>query len=146
MDQADFQRWLDKTGRTILTNDFETYRLHIQLPFTLITSDGNTVVEDEPTLKELFDSYRAMFSDFGVTNMVRLCATVQPMETGLVRATYVTHVLKDGDPVFDPFFSDMTLVQDGATWRAVSITNNLTNKRWPVPLPRNGSAPAEPQT
>ncbi len=136
MDHAEYQKWLDRTGQTILDNDYATYRNNIALPLTLITSDGTAVIEDEVTLNELFQSYLNMFQTFHVTDMIRLCSSVQKLDDDIMRATYTTHVMREGQRLFEPFVSDMTLRRDHGQWRAVSIANNLTNNRWPVPIPR----------
>jgi hypothetical protein len=140
-----FQGWLDRGSRAFLADDFDTYAGLFDSPFMLITTTASMVAAVPEDLREAFHQFHAMLKSQGTTDMVRLAYDVRPVGSALLVGWYETHFLRGGTRVFDPFVSNLTLRFSGGEWRAACITNVMTNRDWPIFLPRfDRGAPAEP--
>ena len=135
MYELDFQTWLDVVGQTIFDDDFDAYAAHVCVPFTLITQQETLTVPDRGGLRRGFDVYVNMFRTLQVTDMIRTASGVTAMGSDLLCGNYETHILRGGLRIVPPFMSSMVLRAEGGTWRAASITNSWSNKRWPISFP-----------
>ena len=130
------QSYLDEIGTAVLVGDWETYRNHVHLPFTLITETTTLNVTTEAELKRGFDSFHEMLKFQRVTDYVRLAESAVDISDHLISGRYVSHFIAGSHRIVPPFRSTMTLRLVGNTWRAVAITNSISNMQWPIQVPR----------
>ena len=130
------QSYLDEIGTAVLVGDWETYRSHVHLPFTLITETATLNVTTEADLKLGFDSFHEMLKFQKVTDYVRLAESAVNISDHLISGRYVSHFIAGTHRIIPPFRSTMTLRMIGNMWRAVAITNSISNMQWPIQVPR----------
>ena len=144
MSILDFQTWLDVVGQATLDGDFDRYAVYVSVPFTLITQEATLTVPDRAGLRRGFDVYHTMFRTMGVTDMVRTASGVTPMGPDLLCGNYETHILRGALAIVPPFLSSMVLRHEEGLWRAASVTNSWTNRRWPIDFPKVVDRDASP--
>lgn len=130
------QSYLDEIGNAVLLGDWDTYRNHVTLPFTLITETATMVVETEDDLRKGFDSFHDMLTFQKVTQYIRLADSAVALSDTLISGRYVSHFMAGSHRIIPPFRSTMTLRLIGNSWRAVAITNSISNMQWPIQVPR----------
>ena len=130
------QSYLDDVGNAVLLGDWDTYRNHVALPFTLITETATMGVETEEDLRKGFDSFHDMMKFQHVTQYVRLVDSAIDLDESLISGRYVSHFIAGSHRIIPPFRSAITLRLIGNSWRAVAITNSISNMQWPIQVPR----------
>jgi hypothetical protein len=130
------QSYLDEIGTAVLVGDWVTYRNHVALPFTLITETATMAVDTETGLRKGFDSFHDMLKFQKVTQYIRLVESAVDLSDTLISGRYVSHFIAGTHRIVPPFRSTMTLRLIGNTWRAVAITNSISNMQWPIQVPR----------
>lgn len=130
------QSYLDEIGTAVLVGDWDTYRTHVGLPFTLITENATIVVATEEDLRKGFDSFHHMLMFQKVTQYIRLADSAVSLSDTLISGRYVSHFIAGSHRILPPFRSTITLRLIGNTWRAVAITNSISNMQWPIQVPR----------
>lgn len=130
------QSYLDEIGTAVLGGDWDTYRAHVELPFTLITETATLLVETEADLRKGFDSFHDMLKFQKVTQYIRLADSAVDLSDTLISGRYVSHFIAGTHRIIPPFRSTMTLRLIGNRWRAVAITNSISNMQWPIQVPR----------
>ena len=135
------QSYLDEIGTAVLVGDWETYRAHVALPFTLITEAATLTVETEEDLRKGFDSFHDMLRFQKVTQYIRLADSAVALSDTLISGRYVSHFIAGAHRIIPPFRSTMTLRLIGNRWVAVAITNSTSNMQWPIQVPRVDQPP-----
>jgi hypothetical protein len=134
------QGYLDDLSTAVLQGDWETYRRHVTLPFTLVTETATLVVDTEDSLRAGFDSFHSMLQFQRVTQYIRLVEAAVELGEGLISGRYTSHVIAGAHRIVPPFTSTTTLRLIGNVWCAVSITSAISNMQWPVSLIRVDAA------
>ena len=138
----EFQHYLDEIVDAIRARDFEAFRAHIALPVTVITAEGTQIIAGSDELRDGFEGYIAALDGHGVTDYVRVVLSATAISPTLASCTYMTHLLRNGARVVEPFPSTVLLRRDDGTWRAISFMVSLTHERWRFRLPGTEEAPA----
>lgn len=133
------EEYLERVGRAVMADDFETYADHVSLPLVLVTEVTTLVIQNIAELEHGFDAFVEMMQSQNVTEFLRVVESAVVSDDGLVSGRYVTHILRDGQPIVPPIGSRIGLRLEDDRWRAVSIASSLTNARWPIFLPEVGS-------
>ena len=129
---AILQDYLDEVGRTVMADDWDAYRLCVDLPCQIISAHESKVVSTVEDLKIGFEEFRNTLRTQRVTDYVRLVETAVQMDRELISGRYVSHLIAGSHRLIHPFRSEITLRLIGNIWRAVSVTNTLANSRWPL--------------
>lgn len=128
------QTYLDQIARAVMTDDWETYRAGVVMPFHLVTHTANITVSTEADLRAGFYTFRQTLEMQRVTDYIRLVESAKQVDEDLITGSYTTHLLSGGHRLLDPYTSQITLRRQEGIWRAASITNALANSRWPLLL------------
>ena len=129
---AILQVYLDEVGAAVLADDWDTFRDSICLPCHIVSHNKSKVVTTEADMHAGFEQFRDTLRAQKVTDYVRLVESAGRLDKTLISGKYVSHLLAGGQRVMPPFKSQMTLRLVGIRWRAASVTNGLTNSRWPL--------------
>jgi len=132
---AILQEFLDTVGAAVLAGDWDTYRANVCMPFNLTTHAGNITVDTEDQLRQGFDAFHGALKLQHVTDYIRLVQSAARLDENLISGSYVTHIIANGTRVVPPYVSQISLRWDCNIWCAASITNALTNQRWPLLVP-----------
>jgi hypothetical protein len=135
------QSYLDDVGAIVLRNDWDAYCDVLCRPFTLITHAETLIFATPDDIRSLYDGFLDMLQSQRVTDFIRLVETAAQVDPDLISARYVTHLMSGGMRIMPPTTSQITLRLEVNRWRAASITNALSNSRWPVLMPRLGDDP-----
>lgn len=130
------QTYLDEIAAAVMSGDYQAYRRGMTLPFYLITHTANLAVTTEEALRDGFDTFCSLLQIQRVTDYIRLVDSAQRLDADLISARYVTHLIAGGTRITEPFHSQITLRMTGDRWCAASITNALSNSRWPLDVLR----------
>lgn len=125
-----FQNYLHRVTDAFLTGDYDTWEASVSLPATVVTRNGTTVITSTETLKRDFEVYMREFEIHGITDMIRLVQNVQLIEGDQMTGTYTTHILRNAEPVVDPYESAMTLRLMEGTWRMTTLLNAIGHLNW----------------
>jgi len=128
------QTYLDRMADAVMHDDWHDYRAGVILPFHLVTHSANITLATEEDLRATYDGFRQTLQVQRVTDYIRLVQTAKQIENDLISGSYITHLLSGGQRLLDPFTSQITLRRHDDAWRAASITNALSNSRWPLLL------------
>ena len=126
------QDYLDEVGRCVMVDDWDAYRLCVDLPCQILSTDETKVVSTVEDLKLGFEQFRDTLRAQRVTDYVRLVEDAVQLDRELISGRYVTHLIAGSHRLIHPFRSEITLRLIGNNWRAVSVTNTLANSRWPL--------------
>ncbi|MDJ0827236.1 MAG: hypothetical protein QNJ16_17230 [Rhodobacter sp.] len=132
---AILQDYLDRMSDAVMGGDYAVYAAGVALPFTLVTAEDEITVETDAALRQGFDAYHEMLTMQNATDMIRIAKRAEPRGDGLVAGRYQTNILANGQRIFDAFDSDIVLRAAPSGWRAVWISNDMRNARWPIHLP-----------
>ena len=126
------QAYLDEVSRTVLADDWETYRMCVALPFHIVSHDENKVVSTEDDLRAGFDQFCDTLRFNRITDYIRLVESATMLDQDLISGSYMSHLISHGQRIMPAFRSQITLRLIGNRWRAASVTNALANSRWPL--------------
>ena len=126
------QAYLDEVSRSVLADDWETYRMCVALPFHIVSHDENKVVSTEDDLRAGFDQFCDTLRFNRITDYIRLVESATMLDQDLISGSYVSHLISHGQRIMPAFRSQITLQLSGNRWRAASVTNALANSRWPL--------------
>ncbi len=133
------QGYLDDVSAIVMANDWDAYTDVISRPFQMITHTSTMSFASPDDIRGIFDDFVLLLRTQRVTDYIRLVDSALQIDQDLISARYVTHLLAGSHRIMDPVRSGISLRLEGNRWRAASITNALSNSRWPVLLPRLGT-------
>jgi hypothetical protein len=134
------QTYLDEVSAIVMANDWKAYTDVLCRPFMMITHAETLTFATPDDIRALYDRFRDLLQSQRVTDYIRLVDAAEQIDPDLISARYVTHLLSGGMRIMDPVKSGITLRLEGNRWRAASITNAVSNSRWPLLMPRLGPA------
>ena len=132
---AILQDYLDRLSTAVLEGDFDTYADGVALPFTLVTAQKALVIDTSQDLQDGFDAYHNMLKSQNATDMIRIVERAERRSETQIAGRYSTNILAVGNRIFDPFQSDMILENQAGDWRAIWISNDMRDARWPIHVP-----------
>lgn len=135
------QSYLDEVSAIMMANDWEAYTDVLCRPFMLITHTETLTFATPDDIRSIYDGFYNMLQSQRVTDYIRLVESAGQIDQDLISARYVTHLISGGMRIMPPTKSSITLRLEGNRWRAASITNALSNSRWPLLIPRLGDDP-----
>lgn len=140
------QDYLDVVGAAVMAGDWETYRSKVCIPFNLVTHSANITVDTQDMLRDGYDTFCSTLKSQRVTDYIRLVQSAARLDTNLISGSYVTHIIASDTRVVPPYRSQITLRWECEMWTAASITNELTNHRWPLLVPSPADFPSSEGT
>ena len=135
------QAYLDEVAALVLAQDWTGYCDCMCQPFHLVTHAETLIF---PTLDDLrigYDRFVGLLRSQRVTDFIRLVESAEQIDRDMITARYTTHLMSGGTRIMEPVVSGITLRLEGNRRRAASITNAVSNSRWPLLMPRLGQDP-----
>jgi len=129
------QSYLDEVSAIVMADDWAAYAEMICRPFLMITHTRTMVFDTPEDIRGVYTDFVSLLRSQRVTDYIRLIETADQIDRDLISARYVTHLLSGGQRVMEPVKSGISLRLEGNRWRAASITNAVSNSRWPLLLP-----------
>ncbi len=137
------QAYLDEVSAIVMANDWEAYTDVVCRPFMLITHAETLIFATPDEIRTIYTRFHDLLRSQRVTDYIRLVEGAEQIDPDLISARYVTHLMSGSMRIMDPVRSGITLRLEGNRWRAASISNAVSNSRWPLLMPRLGSASPE---
>lgn len=134
------QSYLDEVAAYVMDDDWDAYCDTVSRPFLLITHEKSMTFANPDEIRGIFDDFRQMLTTQRVTDFIRLVEVSQQIDERLISARYVTHLMSGSYRIIEPIRSSISLRLEGNRWRAASITNAVSNSRWPLLMPRLSDA------
>lgn len=87
------EEYLNTTGSCFQTGDFDTFANHFHLPQEVETQKGQRQINTRDELKEVFQSVRDLFSETGITELVRVCLAAEYINEDTIVTTHESRML-----------------------------------------------------
>lgn len=130
------QAYLDDVAAIVMADDWDAYTDAISQPFLLITHTTTMTFATPDEIRGVYRDFVLLLRTQRVTDFIRLVETAQQIDENLISARYVTHLMSGSHRIMDPVRSSISLRLEGNRWRAASITNAVSNSRWPLMMPK----------
>jgi hypothetical protein len=135
------QTYLDEVAAIVMADDWDSYTNTICRPFLLITHTDTMTFATPHDIRGIYQNFVLLLHTQRVTDFIRLVETADLIDQNLISARYVTHLMAGGNRIMNPVVSSISLRLEGNRWRAASITNAVSNSRWPLLMPKMGTNP-----
>lgn len=139
-----YQEVLDFTSKAFWAADFVGGCTRMAFPHYLIVNDAKTICE---TAQDLIVSAEAMHASLrlqGATDYFRIAlhAEYMPDVPHRIVGRHVTHVLRNGTYIIDPYPSEMELLCENGVWKGAGIRTHLDNKVSSIIAPGRAQGPS----
>lgn len=135
------QAYLDEVAAIVMADDWEAYTDVISRPFLLVTHNQTLSFATPDDIRSVYLDFRQLLQTQKVTDFIRLVESARQIDTNLISARYVTHLMSGSHRLMAPVQSSISLRLEGNRWRAASITNAVSRSRWPLMMPKLGLDP-----
>ena len=119
---------LEKTGVTMLANDFDAFRKHLLLPQFVYTFEGQRYIKDTDDLRIVFNAVHAHRRKFGVTQIVRHCVEAEFRDSRTVAATHETRLINGHLTTQAPYAVFSVLKYNGTDWQVASSSYAIADR------------------
>ena len=118
-----FQAFLDDISNCFINKDFAAWERHVELPFSMVTSEGTISIKDQAGLRQNFEHYLTACKVMNIDAIVRKPIAMDVCQDGNMLATYETELLSHGHRATAPYESTALLHLSGTTLKMTSILN-----------------------
>jgi hypothetical protein len=94
---------LDRTGRAMMTRDFDRFAGCYNLPHRISNFDEEYLITDPAALHRGFDKVSDELAMLGVTDLVRDCIAAERIDTDTVHFAHVSHLMAGARRVKPPY-------------------------------------------
>lgn len=107
---------LDRTGKALMSGDFDLFASCFVLPHVIETFQGRRTVETVDDLKKVFDGVTAYFRQKNVTELARHCVEAEFRDDDTIVATHMSRVVSGARLVQKPYPVLSVLRKIGENW------------------------------
>lgn len=136
MTEPKLQVFLDAISGCFITGEFDVWRDHILLPFSIVTAEGSEILTSEAELRENFGLYLQACQIMSLDQIVRRPIEFELCEDGAWMATYETSLLSRGQRATDPYVSTALIHPMADGLRMSAILNGRGHHEWTGKLPK----------
>ena len=108
---------LEKTGRSMMSGDFDTFVSCFFLPQEVETFEGTRWLLTPADVRGVFDMMRLKFAECGITDMVRRCVEAQFSGPETIEATHETRLLSKDQIIVGPYPCFSILQKIDGNWQ-----------------------------
>lgn len=119
---------LEKTGKALLSNNFDLFSECFALPHKIETPDSKRVLETPAEFKSIFDRVVSDYQNKRVTQLVRITEVAEFRNASRIEAMHITHLMSGNTRVKDPFPCFSVLEFINGQWRATSSQYAVDNQ------------------
>ncbi|ABG30951.1 hypothetical protein CEP88_16500 [Roseobacter denitrificans] len=130
MNQSDFQSFLDDVSECFIERDFALWRSRVLYPFSLITSAGAIVIENDDELRDNFELYLQACDAMQLDRIYRVPLGLEACSDGTWLGSYETNLLRNGMRATAPYRSTALLHKNADGIRMSSIMNARGHHDW----------------
>lgn len=123
-----YQRHLDEQSDALLTDDFESFERSICLPHHITTQTEHFAIRDRAHLIKTFRGFSTLYSDRGLTALVRIVKSAAFSGPDEIIGTHETHQMRAHIRITPPYPNRVRLVRDGnGLWRETHCAQGILN-------------------
>ena len=137
MVQSAFESFLDATSECFINRDFELWRSHICLPFSIASDVGLDLLSTDAELRENFDHYLHACDVLCLDKIYRVPIGFERCDDGLCLGTYETNLMSGQTRVVDPYVSTALLEWSDQRFRMRSLIGARGHYPWTNVFPKN---------
>ena len=123
-----YQDLLDEIAGYYTLGDWGGFRRVIHVPHRFVTFEASFVIPTEVELRRLFDAFRDHQRALGVTDFARVCEAAMFRGEAGIEGTHVTHLLRNGNYVEEPFPAKTILRKIDGQWKVTSSDNAVDRR------------------
>ncbi|MCV3270538.1 hypothetical protein [Roseobacter sinensis] len=135
-----YQSFIDEMSEANTEDDFEAYCNCLLFPYSSHTESLDTIISTPDEVRPFFDMLRQEMRDRGADRLERRAERAEFISSDLICGYHATDFYAGEVSVFGPIKSRMVLKRQGTTWHLKSVTNSLSNNRFPYNVPKPGKA------
>lgn len=128
--QDRFDRFLNDITQCFIEKDFELWRSHIVLPFSLVTERGPVVLNDVDALRQNFNLYLMAADVMRLDQVVREALLLEDCGDGTWLGTYETRLISRGGLATSPYVSTAMLQEADDRLKMTSVLNARGFHEW----------------
>lgn len=125
-----YQEVLDFTSKAFWAGDFHLGCTRMSFPHYIVVNDAKSYCEVEDDLIVSAIQMQKSLRHQGATDYFRIClrANYLPGAPDRISGQHLTHVLRNGTYIIDPYPSEMDLICENGVWKGKGIRTHLDNK------------------
>lgn len=135
-----YQSFIDELSEANTEDDFEAYCGCLLFPYSSHTESLDTIISTPEEVRPFFDMLRREMDDKSADRLVRRAEQAEFISSDLICGYHATDFCAGEVSVFGPIKSCMVLKRKGTTWYLKSVTNSLSNNRFPYNVPKPSKA------
>lgn len=130
-----YQRFLNALTRANVTDDFDAYCKLCSYPYTGHTRDEDVVIATPEETWPFFDMLSHMLRDNKIEEFARIADHAEFISGDTICGYHTSRFISEGAETLDPIKSRMILRRTGTRWFLHSVTNAITNTKYPFSEP-----------
>ena len=119
---------LEKTGKALLSGDFETFEWCFALPHTIDTPDRKTTLKTQSALRLMFFKVVADYRDRNVTDIIRFCEVAEYKDLTTIEATHISHMMSGSQRVIEPYPGFSVIKHIDGRWQLTATQYAVDNE------------------
>ncbi|MGC3939231.1 hypothetical protein ACOTTU_15615 [Roseobacter sp. EG26] len=135
-----YQTFIDGLSEANNADDFETYCSFLMFPYTWHTERSDVVIRSQEEVRLFFDDLRESVVAQGGDHLVRYAEKAEFISGDLLCGYHATEFCSGMKSVYGPIKSRMVLKRQGTDWYLKSVTNSLSNTKFPYIVPKPAKA------
>lgn len=135
-----YQTFIDALSRANNDNDFDLYCSYLMLPYSSHTEAADNIISTVEEVRAFFDQVRRTLDEKGCDRLVRRAESAEFVSADLICGYHATEFYAGETCVFGPIKSRIVLIRKGTDWYIKSVTNSLSNSKFPYTVPKPSNA------
>lgn len=119
---------LEKTGKALLSGDFETFAQCFALPHTIDTPDRKTTLKTLGALRLMLFKVVEDYRDRNTTDIIRFCEVAEFKNLTTIEATHISHVMAGDHRVMEPYPGFSVIKYIDGRWQLTSTQYAVDNE------------------
>lgn len=135
-----YQSFVDELSEANTDGDFEAYCNCLLFPYSSHTESLDTIISTPDEVRLFFDMLQSQMRNSGADRIDRHAEQAEFISSDLICGYHATTFYAGEVSVFGPIKSRMMLTRKGTSWYLKSVTNSLSNTRFPYTVPKPSTA------
>lgn len=135
-----YQTFIDALSKANNENDFDLYCTYLMFPYSSHTEASDIIIASAQDVRPFFDQVRETLEEKGCDRLVRRAESAEFVSSDLICGYHATELYAGETCVFGPIKARILLIRKGTDWYIKSVTNSLTNSKFPYNVPKPSNA------
>lgn len=130
-----YQQFIDNLTRANIEEDVDAYCNMCSFPYTVHHDQSDIVVTSRKEIRPAFDTITNLLRKHRTKDLERRAKRAEFISGNRICGYHDSLIYSDGQIVVGPIQSRMILERSGPQWRLKSVTNSITNEKYPYSDP-----------